>query len=99
MKVFVLRRALPASQEERIRNAFPGKEIEFRMIHSLDYLDHDRICEELNLQDGDFVVLPEKPIPSKAMERGVPHVAITPDGLMELVSIKPEFRPFNPAGC
>lgn len=97
MKVFLLRSELSPEEEAMIRKNFPGKEIEFRVVQSRDYLEHAKTCEELNHKEGDFVVLPkDRPIPSLAMEQGIPHVIITQNGLMELLPLEPKFKPFEP---
>ena len=99
MKIFVLRKALSPEEEVMIRSKLPGKEIEFQVVHSQDYLEHAETCRVLNPEEGDFVILPkDRPIPSLAIEQGVPHVALTKDGLMELLPLKPEFKPFVPRG-
>ena len=74
-----------------IRARFPSTEIEFQYIHPWDHLEHAALCAELGSED--LVILPERPLVSLAMENGVRHVAITPNGLMELVSVKPELKP------
>lgn len=95
--IIVLRRSvddlLPQELEE-IRSKFPDREVTFQTTLPQDYLEHADDCERLNPV---AVVLPlDKPIPTLAMERGVPHIAFTPMGLMELESITPKFKEFVP---
>src|SRR5438105_1246839 len=93
--VLVLRRQLDEAEAKALHEAYPGKELEFRTIHPQDYREHDAICQELNPA---VVLLPkDRPIPSLAMEWGVPHVALLPNGqLSELLPLIPQFKPFVP---
>ena len=77
-----------------IRGSFPGRELRFSRRDPRDYREHDRQCQEFMYNP--VVILPfERPIPSLAMEHGVPHVVVTPQGLMELLPLVPQFRPFQ----
>jgi hypothetical protein len=97
--VVVLRRNmndLPAEQIEAIQRCFSGKQIRFVRTDPTDYKEHDTDCRKL---DPVVVILPlEKPIPSAAMERGVPHVTFAPNGsILKLKPFRPEFEPFIPS--
>ncbi len=92
--IIVLRKEISDKDKETLQRLFPGKHLDFLVTNPSNYMDHDRQCRELN---ADLVVLPERPIPSLAMERGVSHVTITPEGqVLELLPLKPEFKPFVP---
>jgi hypothetical protein len=95
--VLVLRRELDEVEVTALRQKYPGKELEFKTIHPSDYREHATICEQMK---PDVVLLPkDRPIPSLAMERGVPHVALLPNGeLSELLPFVPQFKPFVPKG-
>lgn len=95
--VILLRRdasSLTPEEIALIREKFPGREIDFRRTDPRDYREHAAQCDELK---PEMVLLPlERPIPSLAMEKGFQHVAITPNGLMELLPLEPKFRLFEP---
>lgn len=94
VSVIVLRRELPEEKIGALRKLYPGKELDIQLTNPADFQEHDNDCTKLN---ADVVVLPERPIPATAMERGIPHVAITEDGqVWELLPLKPEFKPFAP---
>lgn len=77
-----------------VRAKFPDREVVFRRTDPRDFKEHAAQCEEFQ---PTAVLLPrERPIPSLAMEKGFQHIAFTPNGLMELESINPTFRPFVP---
>ncbi len=95
--VVVLRRnpeELESSQLDALKACLPGKEVEFVRTDPQDYREHDERCRELNAV---AVILPlERPIPSLAMERGVPHLVFLPDGQVgKLKPLVPEFEPFK----
>ena len=97
--VLVLRRELDPQEVVALQEKFPGKELELLTIHPEDFRQHAAICE--GYKDlKPIVFLPrERPIPSLAMERGVPHVALLPNGqLSELLPLVPQFKPFEPKG-
>lgn len=93
--VLMLRRDESDLREEEVtavKNAL-GKEVIFKRTDPRDYLEHDAQCLELN---AEMVMLPlDRPIPSKAMERGVPHVVVINDQLMQLLPLVPQFKPFG----
>lgn len=95
--VVVLRRdatSLTPEEIALIREKFPDQEVDFRRTDPRDYKEHAAQCDELQPA---MVLLPlERPIPSLAMEKGFPHVAITADGIMELLPLVPTFKPFEP---
>lgn len=86
--------SLSAEEKSAIEKAL-GTIPKFVRTDPADYLEHDQQCQELNPA---IVLLPkEKPLPSAAMERGVPHVIVTPEGLQVLTPLKPVFLPFTPS--
>ncbi|TSC73101.1 MAG: hypothetical protein G01um101438_124 [Parcubacteria group bacterium Gr01-1014_38] len=88
--------SLSDKEKQTLQEAFPGREIEYTRTDPRDYKEHAAQCEEFKPA---AVLLPlERPIPSLAMEKGVPHVAITPNGLMELQPLVPSFKAFIPRG-
>lgn len=85
---------LTQSERSLFQAVFPGDAIEYIRTDPSDYIDHATKCAELK---PDAVLLPmERPIPSKAMEEGVPHVALSPNGLLELKPLVPSFQKFVP---
>lgn len=95
--VTVLRRDesdLTVDEIAAVRAMFPDKEVVFRRTDPQDYQEHAAQCEEL--QPAAVLLPRERPIPSLAMEKGFQHIAFTPNGLMELKSLNPTFRPFVP---
>lgn len=96
--IILLRRneeGLSAQEIQMLQRAFPGREITFKRTDPRDYREHADQCDALKPA---AVLLPlERPIPSLAMERGFPHMAFMPDGLMELQPLaEPSFKPFLP---
>ena len=80
---------------ETIQKSFPGKKLNFRSIRPRDYREHAEICKRL--KPAVVILSLDRPIPSLAMEHGVPHVKVTPNGLSRLVVLKPKFEPFEPS--
>ena len=84
---------LSPTEKECIALLYP-EGVEYRRIDLADYLDHNRICQELHPV---AVILPkEKPIPSLAMENGYRHITFSAQGPIELLPLRPEFKPFIP---
>ena len=85
---------LGAKETAQLQEKYPGKKLEFRTSQPADFAEHLVDCHDAK---ADVVVLPrEMPIPAAAMKEGFVHVAFTPNGIEELVSINPVFKPFNP---
>ena len=78
---------------KEIRAAFPGKKVVFRTTHPKDHWEHLLDCGRFR---AEAVYLPDRPIPSSAQERGIPHITYTPDGLKELKPLVPKFKKFRP---
>lgn len=96
IRVLILRRdenELTIPERAALTAAFPGHEVEFVTTNPRDYEEHAADCERLKPH---VVLLPrERPIPSLAMERGVAHVTVGPDGyLVKLLPLVPQFQPF-----
>lgn len=84
---------LSFAEKRFIEDAYP-EGVEYRRVDPTNYSEHDEFCRTLNPA---MVILPmERPIPSLAMEHGYRHIAFTPDGPMELVSLHTQFKPFSP---
>ncbi len=83
------------SAEERASlETLYSEEVQYLRIDSADYKEHDEICQRLKPAT---VILPlDRPIPSLAMEHGHRHIALTPDGPLELLPLVPQFKPFVP---
>lgn len=91
--VLVLRREPDLNEIAAIQRKFPGKQLVFKTINPADYKEHAAICEEMK---PDVVLLPkDRPIPSLAMEKGFPHVALFNGDVMELLPLMPQFKPFE----
>lgn len=86
---------LDPKEVRAVEETFSGRDIIWKRMDSRDYLKHDQLCAEIGTR---LVLLPkDRPIPSKAMERGVAHVIVSPDGkLMELLPLRPEFKQYEP---
>lgn len=94
VKVISLREVLSAKEIAAVKKCFPGKEVNFVVNHPKDYIEHAEMCR---MEPKPIVVLKDRPIPSLAMEEGVTHVVIMPDGqVMELLPLEPKFKPFVP---
>jgi hypothetical protein len=79
---------------DAIRAKFPDKEVVFKRTDPEDHLKHAEQCDELVPA---AIYLPEKPIPSLAMEKGFQHIIVTCEGeVMELEPLQPKFKPFEP---
>src|SRR5262245_4649652 len=97
MEVMAMRRPRGNKQEQAaIAGAHPGEEIRYFRRDPADYMQHHANCTATLNPDVDLVLLPrERSVPSLAMERGFRHVTLTPDGLMMLVGLEPEFVPYR----
>ena len=95
--VLILRRdpeELTANEKKSIEEKFP-EGVEYQRVDPADFLEHDRLCRELNPV---AVLLPrERPIPTLAIEHGFSHVIVDPEGVvMELQPLYPQFIKFKP---
>lgn len=89
---------LPPEEIAVIQASFPGREVVFERTDSRDYLEHAKLCDQRKQLGYAQVIgyLPkERPVPSLAMERGVPHVLVINGKLQELLPLKPDFKPFE----
>ena len=99
VSILVLRRDvsdLPPEFVAAIREGFSqaGKVIEFVAINPRDYAEHDELCR---LHKAAAVILPtDRPIPSLAMERGIPHLDFRGGQLVRLAKLDPQFEIFRP---
>lgn len=98
MKVILLLRrdAKSLTEHERLvlHGAFPDDDIRFIRADPTNYREHYEICTAVGAA---AVLLPaENPIPSLAMERGIPHITVVDNKCLELLPLKPEFKEFHP---
>jgi hypothetical protein len=95
--VIVLRRdpeEISGQERLALEKKFPGRQLLFCRTDPRDYREHAAQCEELKPQ---AVVLPlERPIPSLAMERGIPHVVFVGGECKRLLPLEAQFAEFNP---
>lgn len=95
IKIDLFRQDEPTETEwKAYGRAFFSREIQFSRIDPINYIEHDKACDE---RQPTLVQLPkDKPIPYLAMKK-FPHVIVTPEGkIMKLKSINVEFEPFVP---
>lgn len=97
--VLLLRRhehELTPDEKFPIVSAFSGEGVRFQRIDPIDYEHHASICRGLNPA---AIILPcERPIPSKAMEEGFPHLTVVDGKVMRLLPLAPQFEPFKKEG-
>lgn len=96
--IILLRRdpeTLSLQEVDALRACFSGKKLNIVRTDPRDYMEHDEQCRKLGPA---AVILPmEKPIPSAAMERGVPHIAWLPTNTFgRLKPLVPDFDKFCP---
>jgi len=95
IRIGILRRnGLTPLEEALVHKMFPNQPVEFISLHPSDHLEHAQLCDDRQV---DLVFLPkDRPIPSTAMERGIPHVCVVGSSIIELMPMKFEFKPFRP---
>lgn len=93
--ILILRRDptdLSSEEKQAIEACYPDEIVEYRRADPVDYRNHYELCRALAPA---AVILPaERPIPILAMEHGYRHVTVSSGKVMELLSIKTEFKPF-----
>jgi hypothetical protein len=94
VRIGVLRHEVTQVERHTVQRAYPGQPLTFVRIDSANSIHHDDLCREHNVE---LVILPsEKPIPTDAMKRGIPHITIRDGKLQQLVGFDTHFEPFNP---
>lgn len=95
LKVLILRKdEMSVEEQAALLGCCTSTGTHFRVIRidPSNHLEHAALCEQHGVrsrEDG-FVLLPmSKQIPSTAMEKGVLHIALTENGMMELKDLPP----------
>jgi hypothetical protein len=97
--VAILRRDvtdLEPAEKVGIQQKFPGRKVVFKRIDPKDYIECDRMCQELGPSLAAVILPLDRPIPALAMQRGVPFVVITKGDVRRLKPLNPEFEEFVP---
>lgn len=94
--VMLVRRGYLTDGERKVvEQHFPGAELHFRLTNPQSPEDHLANCRE---HRPNIIFLPQKPLLVPAMEVGFHHVIVISGQLMELMAVKPEFKPFKLPG-